>query len=45
VAEPKTISFDEAVLERLQSELDYGDNRSQIVNDALREYFGMEVEA
>jgi metal-responsive CopG/Arc/MetJ family transcriptional regulator len=45
VATTISVSLDDEVASRLEEELDYGDNRSQIVNGLLREYLGMEAEA
>lgn len=40
-----TVSLPDDVLDRLNSDLDYGDNRSAIVAEALCDYYGLEVEA
>jgi len=41
-----SVSLPDDVAQRLNNELDsYSDNRSAVVADALRQYFGMEAEA
>lgn len=43
MAQAYSISFDDEVAERLEAETsDYGDNRSAVVNDAMREFFELE---
>jgi len=39
-----SVSIPNDMAERLHEDLSYGDNRSEIVREALREYFGMEAE-